>query len=143
MTETIDQAIKMLAQDEGLRETVYLDSKNIPTIGYGRNLKTKGVSKDEALYMLTNDINEALKNLMQQLPWFSLLCVPRQVVLIDMTINLGFHGVMLFKQFLGFLQRGSYQDAANDLRTTDVYKQLTNRYERLAKIIESGNYESN
>ena len=51
-----DKIIEMLKRHEGLKVFPYHCSQNKLTIGIGRNLDDKGISKDEAYYLLYNDI---------------------------------------------------------------------------------------
>lgn len=139
--EMEQEAFEMLSIDEGLRLTVYLDTRGVPTIGYGRNLRSKGVRKSEAVLLLKNDIEDAVNDLTKNFPWFISLSVNRRVVLIDMHINLGMEGLAKFKKFLSDLAKQDYQAAAQELRSAEVYKTLTTRYERLARITESDIYE--
>ena len=48
---------QMLIKHEGLRNFVYNDSIGIPTIGVGRNLKSRGITNAEAMYLLNNAID--------------------------------------------------------------------------------------
>ena len=52
--------IEELTRDEGYRRRVYKDSVGIETIGIGRNLVDVGVTKEEAQYLLGNDIKAAV-----------------------------------------------------------------------------------
>lgn len=51
-----NQALELLQEHEGFRQFPYLDSLGIQTIGYGRNLESRGISEPEASYLLSNDI---------------------------------------------------------------------------------------
>jgi lysozyme len=50
--------IDLIKTHEGLRLNVYQCTAGKNTIGYGRNLDDNGISKDEADFMLRNDVKE-------------------------------------------------------------------------------------
>ena len=47
-----------LERHEGLRLKPYRDTVGKLTVGYGRNLEDVGISRDEADFMLDNDIDQ-------------------------------------------------------------------------------------
>ena len=51
-----DKIKDMLVRHEGLRLHAYKCSEGFLTLGVGRNLDANGISEDEAMYMLDNDI---------------------------------------------------------------------------------------
>ena len=56
----ISKATNQIKKDEGIVLHVYDDSLGYSTIGYGRLVdrrKGGGISEDEALYLLKNDVN--------------------------------------------------------------------------------------
>ena len=66
----------------------------------------------------------------------------RQAVLVDMAFNLGIHGLGTFNTFLSCMASKQWAAAAADLRGTLVYSQLPVRYERLAVMLETGQWPS-
>ena len=58
-----EQIIKDLIHHEGKENFVYLDTKKIETIGVGRNLRHVGLSEDEIMLLLNNDIDRVEKQL--------------------------------------------------------------------------------
>src|SRR5207245_10609408 len=81
--------IDMLIRHEGMRHFPYTDAVGKWTIGVGRNLSDNGISTDEAIYLLQNDVNHALGVLRSHYPWFSSLDGSRQDALADMMFNVG------------------------------------------------------
>ena len=57
MAYRMESMIGMLKRHEGLRLKPYQDTIGKLTIGYGRNLDDRGISKEEAEYLLRNDIS--------------------------------------------------------------------------------------
>lgn len=132
---TIDDQLR---RDEGLRLQPYRDSVNKWTIGYGRNLSDVGISKDEAEYLLANDITEAKLKLGQTLPWTSQLDDARLGVLLNMVFNMGIAGLMSFKQTLMLIQGGNFDAAADEMLKSKWAQQVGARAHRLALQLKTG-----
>lgn len=128
---------------------VYNDSKNIPTVGYGRNLRDNpitasewskmggkrdimktGLTQDEADMLLENDI--ALTNgvLAQQVPAYAQLDPVRRRALLDMTFNMGMAKLQKFVTML----KGINLTDANGNWTPDF---------KMAAANVTGNFASN
>lgn len=105
----------LLIQHEGERLRVYRDSKGILTIGIGRNLENKGISRIESRFMLQNDISEHIFKLETNYPWFTNLDETRQCVMIDMCHQLGIGGLSLFKNFLAAMEAEDYRRASSEM----------------------------
>jgi lysozyme len=106
--------------DDKTAQPIIAGSKVIgnPTIGHGRNLVSPGLSDSEVKVLDDNVVAEALHELDRYLSWFSTLNPPRQAVLIDMCINMGWPEMSAFKDFFALMARGSYHAAAEDLAKT-------------------------
>ena len=125
-------------QEEALRLKVYKDSRDILTIGYGRNLEDRGISKAEAEMMLANNVTAAISECLKSIPCFRDLSEPRQLVLIDMAHNMGIGRLMGFRNMLAALAAGDYARAAVEIRDSDYWRSEThNRAERNAQIMEA------
>ena len=75
--------LKQLERHEGLRLKPYRDTVGKLTVGYGRNLDDRGISEDEAGFMLDNDIDQVEREL-ERMPLYLSLDPIRQVVLANM-----------------------------------------------------------
>ena len=127
-----------LIRDEGLRLTVYNDTRGIPTIGVGRNLQDRGITKDEAMLLLENDILDCRTLLAKHLEWTDQLDTPRREVLINMLFNLGLGGLLKFQKMLDALKQKNYQLAAKEMLDSQWAAQVGNRAKRLAVQMETG-----
>jgi lysozyme len=107
-----DILTKDLIADEGLRLKPYRDTVGKLTIGIGRNLDDEGITKEEALYLLNNDI-QRIKEQLAPLQNFSQLSETRQRVLTEMAFNMGFGGLMAFKGMWQAIQAKDWDGAAN------------------------------
>jgi lysozyme len=128
--------VRQLIRDEGLRLKPYTDSVGKLTIGVGRNLTDVGISREEALSLLTADITSAEKLLDTELPWWRSLEAPRRRVLLNMAFNLGYR-LLTFKNTLRAAQEGRYEDAAEGMRASKWARQVGKRANRLAATMQS------
>lgn len=105
---------EQLIQHEGLRLKPYRCTANKLTIGVGRNLDDKGISKLEAVMFLNTDIEECLTDL-KTFPWFHTLDPVRQRALIDFRFNVGAGTFRKFKKMIAALEREDFNAAADEL----------------------------
>lgn len=129
--------------DEGFRAQVYKDSEGWLTVGYGRLLEPSrggGISRDEAEYLLANDLRVA-ERLCEGLPEYLDLSPVRQAVLINMCFNLGAAGLKGFKRMFAALVRQDYGEAASEMLNSRWARQVGARAVRLATQMETGNWQ--
>lgn len=129
---------EQLLRHEGLRLKVYRCTAGKLTIGVGRNLEDRGVTKDEALMLLEHDIDLCVRQLVARFTWFSELDSIRQRVLVDLAFNLGFPGLLQFRKFLAAMGRTDYHAAAKELRDSAWYGQVGQRAHRLCAMLTTG-----
>jgi len=150
---------------EGLRLKAYKCPAGYWTIGVGRNLEAKslsrgeqqyilgcdgltpqqvidllkkrGITKEEALMLLAHDIEDCEQDL-KQFDWFDRLDPVRKKVVIDMRFNLGPGGFRGFKKMIAALARGDYKAAAAEMVDSKWYREVGNRSKRLVRMMETG-----
>ena len=150
---------------EGLRLEVYKCPADYWTIGVGRNLegkplakseqerilgrsgltpeqvidilKERGVTKGEALFLLANDIEDAVKDL-SSFDWYEDLNPIRKKVVIDMRYNLGPTRFREFRRMITALAGQDYEVAADEMIDSQWYRQVGNRSKRLVKMMATG-----
>lgn len=105
----------LLRKHEGEKLTLYLDTKGIPTIGVGRNLRDKGISREESEILLGNDIAEHYDDLLRAFGWFQSLDPVRQIALIDFHFNVGSGGILRSPKMLACLGAHNFLGAAQEL----------------------------
>ena len=110
------------------------------TIGIGRNLEDRGITKDEALYMLENDIMYVKDKLEESLWFFNELDNIRQEVLINMAFNLGLAGLLKFKNMIKALEKKDYTKASEEMLNSKWANQVKNRAKELAHAMKYGEY---
>lgn len=128
---------EQLILHEGMKLKPYTDTVGKITIGVGRNLDDKGITREEAFFLLQNDIRECVRDL-ERYQWFKELDEVRKKVLVDMRFNLGPSRLQGFKKMIAALERHDYQSAANEMLDSLWAKQVKTRAERLAEMMRTG-----
>ncbi|MBF0453690.1 MAG: lysozyme [Magnetococcales bacterium] len=129
---------EQLILHEGLRLKPYHCSANKLTIGVGRNLDDVGITEEEALFLLGNDIARVIPELDRNIPAFTDLDETRKRVLIDMGFNLGISRLLQFRRMLAALEQGDYQNASIEMMDSRWARQVGSRAERLKHMMKTG-----
>ncbi len=121
-------ARKIIKEDEGLRLKVYPDTKGIPTIGRGRNLRDKGISVDEANYLFENDLIDAEVSLVNVFggTWILEVGEERVAALLDMMF-MGEGSFSKFVKMIAAIKRGDWEEAAIQANDSEWYKDVGGR----------------
>jgi lysozyme len=140
MTETYDPAALRadLIRDEGMRLKPYRCTAGKLTIGVGRNLDDRGISREEAETLLDHDIAAIAADFDRALPWWRGLSEARQRALVNMGFNLGLTRLMGFKQMLAALERGDTATAAAQALDSTWATQVGARAQRIAALLRAG-----
>lgn len=154
-----------LIRDEGLRLFPYKDTESIFTIGVGRNLMDKGLSrnelsalglninlkkeqvvsvllergitKQEALFLLDNDIEDAWEQLTDNLSWIESKPEVVQRSLTNMNFNMGWGRLSQFKKTLSHLKADRWREASEEMLNSKWSNQTGQRAIRLSNAIKS------
>jgi lysozyme len=140
----IAKATDQIKEDEGLVLHVYDDSLGYSTIGYGRLVdrrKNGGISEEEALYLLKNDVNARLNVLENTIDFFALLDDARKAVLLNMSFQLGIAGLLKFKSTLAYIEMGEFENASVNMMKSLWARQTPNRANRLAEQMRTGQWQ--
>ncbi len=131
---------EMLIRHEGLRLKPYKDSVGKLTIGVGRNLEDVGISEDEALYLLENDIRRAKETAIrcceEHEVAFESLPEDAQLVLINMAFNLGYR-LTRFRKMFAALRERDWEKVAFEMLDSKWARQVKSRAEELAELIRN------
>jgi len=128
---------KQLKRHEGLRLKPYLDTVGKLTVGYGRNLDDVGISRGEADFMLDNDI-EMIARELETVDEYRELDLMRKTVIANMAFNLGFRGLMGFKNMWTAIAQGNYEIAAAEMLNSKWAGQVGSRAIELAELMRTG-----
>ena len=134
----MDSLIQQLGEHEGLELFPYEDTLGIVTIGVGRNLEERGISEDEAFYLLSNDIEVIWDELIKQHPIVEDLDDQRQMVLLDMAFNMGVPRLGKFKKMWAAIEDGDMNEASKQALDSRWADQVGRRAETLAERLISG-----
>ena len=137
-------AKKLLIEHEGFSEFPYRCSAGKLTIGFGRNLEDKGVSYDEAIELLENDILECVHDLIEifeEWRWND-FSDRRQAALIDMRLNLGPKGFRSFKKMIAAIRAGDWVLAAREALNSRWATQVGRRAAEDANLLGGEKCES-
>ena len=151
--------IDKLIQGEGLVLTVYQDTLGIDTIGIGRNLKDRGISKEEldhmdipnmdaiyehgiteadAVYLATNDVQIVEEELCRAHSCVDSLDAVRQLVLMDMAFNMGVPRLKKFKNMWAAVYANDFATASKEMLDSRWARQVKSRATRLAHAMATG-----
>ncbi len=125
-----DNIKEMLIKNEGLCLNLYKDSLGYNTIGVGRCLDKNGLSEDEAMYLLENDIQRVVDTLDKVWNVYRSFPVPAQEVCIDMSFQLGITGFMNFRQTRALMEMGCWLEASEEVLRSKYAVQTPNRAAR-------------
>lgn len=132
MSETLEE---QLLRHEGYRQFPYKCSAGKLTIAIGRNIEERGVSKDEAMYLLHNDIVICNQELNLVYPIIKVLSQERHNVLVNMCFNMGIRRLSQFKKMWAALNIGDYEEASKQMLDSKWARQVGSRAIELAKIM--------
>ncbi len=132
---------EQLEKHEGLRLKPYTDTVGKLTLGIGRNLEDKGITEQEALFMLNNDVDYFYKNLVKKLPWIVNLNDARQNVLVNMAFNLGTSGLFGFENMLAAITICNFKLASEEMLDSKWARQVGNRSVELAEQMRTGEFK--
>ena len=147
--------IEKLIKHEGIVLNVYKDSLGIDTIGIGRNLEDRGITKEEldyldipsinhvyefgiteedAVYLATNDIEIVEEELCRAHSCVEDLDAVRQLVVMDMAFNMGAAGgggLAAFKNMKRAVLAKQYEKAADEMTSSRWCGQVGRRCRNL------------
>ena len=156
-----EKLMDKLVAHEGLRLQVYKDTLGIDTIGIGRNLQDRGISKEEldeldipsidhvyeygiteadAMFLAQNDVQIVEEELLRAHPCVDRLDSVRQLILIDMAFNLGVPRLCKFKKMWAAVHDEDYPTAAKEMLDSRWAKQVKGRATKLANAMHNGEF---
>ena len=156
-----DNLIEKLVVSEGLRLQVYKDTLGIDTIGIGRNLEDRGITKEEldwmdipnidvvyemgiteadAVYLATNDVQIVEEELVRAHPCVDRLDAVRQLICIDMAFNMGVPRLCKFKKMWAAIEAEDYPTAAKEMLDSRWAKQVKGRATKLSNARPKGEF---
>jgi len=133
-----DRLIEQLKRHEGIEHLPYIDTQGKMTIGIGRNLTDRGISIATINQMLMEDIELATSELERVYPEYCDLSEDRQLVMANMSFNLGLPRYLKFEKFWAALRQGEWDMAALEMLDSRWAKQVGDRATELAEMMRKG-----
>ena len=161
MKYNAENFVNKLIAHEGLRLQVYQDTLGIDTVGIGRNLEDRGITKEEldwmdipnidavyeygiteadAMYLAKNDVQIVEKELVRAHPCVEELDAVRQLVLMDMAFNLGVPRLCKFKKMWAAVHENKFDVAAKEMLDSRWATQVKSRATKLAHAMHHGEF---
>ena len=124
---------------EGYSSTAYQDHLGNWTIGYGRRLDgDKGITEDEANFLLHTDVETAYKQMHSSIRIPSDTGEVREAALIAMIFQLGIGTFLKFKKTIAAIESSDWDKAAVECLDSLWAKQTPKRADAVSKILRTG-----
>lgn len=142
----IDLLDAELRRDEGVKYSMYFDTKGIPTIGVGHNIQAsplpaeyvQPLTDDQVDDLLNHDLQVVFAGLDLHHPWWRGLDEVRQRVISNLAFNLGEARLDGFVNTLHAMQINDFDAAANGMENSAWAGQVGNRAVRLVEAMRTG-----
>ena len=132
--------IDLLIKHEGLKLEPYRCTSDKLTIGVGRNLEDCGITKEEAMYLLKNDIAKFHEEPTERFYFYRYLDGARKDAMLNMAFNMGVPRLANFVNALDFMSQRKYDEAADEFLDSRWAKQVGNRAIEVAQMIRTNKY---
>jgi len=128
-----------ITQREGERLKPYTDTTGNITIGVGRNLSAKGISSTEAVYLLNNDIQDAILQAKRE-SWLPHVANndARCRAMVEIVFNIGLGSLNGFVKAIACLCADDFVGAAAEFMDSQWANQVGNRAVILTDMIRTG-----
>ena len=127
--------------EEGREHKMYRCPAGYNTIGIGHNLDANGIGDKAIDAIFEEDLKKVIKELDEKLSWWRDAPDNVQIVLVDLTFNMGMPRLLKFKNTLGLIKRGEYERASYALLKSLYAKQVRNRANRNAVLLRGAKME--
>jgi len=143
----LEKCEPLLQHYEGFRGKAYDDADGVTvpaptgrlTIGYGRNIQDRPLTKIEAAYLLRGDIAVSILEAASLTISFEGLSLARKIVLTCMVYQMGYDGVKRFKNMLKCIEDGDFTGAATEMLDSKWYREDSpKRALDMSLIMENG-----
>lgn len=133
-----EQIAQYIQAHEGLSLKPYYCTANKLSIGIGRNLDDRGITKEEALLLFSNDLRLACSDLYRLFGEnFKSFPDPVQLAFIDMMFQLGLPRFSGFKKMMEYAKAGNWKESARELMDSKYAKQVPSRAEQNRDLLLS------
>ena len=105
----------------------YECSQGYTSIGVGRNLETNGITKEEAIYLLDNDIENVIAKLDKYWPVYKTFPEEAQAICMDLVFNMGINSWLAFRKTRAYMELGEWEEAGKELLNSKYAQQVGRR----------------
>lgn len=157
-----EKLIELLIKHEGLKLKPYKCPAGFWTIGVGHNLQANpltkeqcdkfnlgvyafdevlskltesGITKDDAISLLKDDISIVTYQLIKRLSLFSSLPEQAKIAIIDVAFNIGVDGLLKFTKTLALLADEKYKEASKEILNSKWATQVGNRAHDISEML--------
>jgi lysozyme len=102
-----------------------------------RDMKANGITRDEAMMLLRNDIYQSDADLRRKVKWYDRAPEELKEVLINMCFNMGIKTLLSFRNTLWYMGAGEYEKAAENMLKSKWARQVKGRATRLAERVRA------
>jgi len=134
------RTMRLVEGHEGRVNRLYYDSRGIPTVGVGHNLRDKPLPDAVVDLLYRLDFDEHVDECDKHIPWWRGLDEVRQAALVDLMFNMGWTTLSQFKATLPAFQRKDYEAAAQGLEASLWFKQVGRRGPRVVAMVRTGEW---
>lgn len=118
------------------RHMLYKCSAGKWTLGYGRNVEARGISEEEAVEMLENDIEDCCIDLADIFTQFAAFPEKIQHILVDMRFQLGYGGFRGFKRMIEAVKNKDWKRMRTEMIASNWFEQSGQRALNLLKMVD-------
>ena len=143
----VNKLRKQLEIDEGVVHEIYLDHLGFPTFGIGHLILPTdpehglevgvAVSESRVITAFEQDIKGVLQDCYKLYPDFDDLPEEAQQIIANMMFNLGYTRLSKFRNMKAAVDREDWEQAAEEMKDSRWYKQVTNRADRLVERMKA------
>jgi len=126
-----------IIKHEGIKLKPYLCPAGKLTIGVGRNIEDNGISTDEAIYILKNDIKRCESELREIFDHFDLFDENKKTSLIDIIFQLGKPSFLKFKKMIRAIKKGDWQESVRELKDSRLCREVPSRCEDNSELMST------
>tara|TARA_Y100001951_G_scaffold79598_1_gene67401 strand:+ start:11629 stop:12066 length:438 start_codon:yes stop_codon:yes gene_type:complete len=137
----IEEFKQHLLEFEGLKTRPYHCTSGKLTLGVGRNLDDVGITEEEAMYLLNNDVNHVIERIQENWPWYNDLPLRAKLVMADLAFNMGIGALSTFRNMLTDLKESNWEGAARNLLDSKYAAQVGRRAIYNASLLEKAEEE--
>ena len=138
---------QQLIIDEGVKYSVYLDHLSLKSCGIGHYIRQDEpefdlevgtqITEDRCTELFEEDIKSVMKDCKKVFEDWDDMDEEVKQICANMMFNLGLPRFSKFRKTINNIINKNYAKAAEEMRDSRWYRQVTNRAERLAKRMEA------